>query len=286
VKGDAVVECVPNVSEGRDARILDVLSSSLSDVRLLDRSHDPDHHRAVFTFAGHPEAVLAAAVSLAEAAIKNIRMAAHEGVHPRIGALDVLPFVPISGVSLQECAALAHRAAQILWQRFGLPSFFYEAAGTRPLEQVRRLARAGAKPDIGAGRHPTAGAVAIGARNFLIAWNIWLDSNNLALAQRIARAVRQSNGGFAGVKALGLTLPSRNRVQVSLNTVDFETTPLSRVFRAVETSASEAGVRVLGCELIGLMPERAVEASAEHQLPWLAWNDDMILERRYSIREC
>ncbi len=281
-----LVECVPNISEGRDMRLLDVLSSSLSGVRLLDRSHDPDHHRAVFTFAGDPEAVLLAAVRLAETAIGNIRIAAHEGVHPRIGALDVLPFIPVSGISLEDCAALSHRAANLLWQRFSLPSYFYEAAGTRPLEEVRRMARLGAEPDTGTGRHPTAGAVAIGARKFLIAWNISLESTDLALAQRIARAVRASSGGFIGVKALGLPLPSRGLVQVSINSVDFEATPLSVVFRAVETLAREAGVAVLGCELIGLVPEYAVQASEERQLPWLNWRDDMIFERRYSIREC
>ncbi len=282
MSGDAVVECVPNVSEGRDLRILDVLSSSLTGVKLLDRSHDPDHHRAVLTFAGAPEAVLQAALRLAEAAIANIHLSSHEGVHPRIGALDVLPFVPVSGVSLEECAALARRAAHLLWDRYSLPSFFYEAAGTQPLEEVRRLARSGAEPGVGAGRHPTAGAVAIGARKFLIAWNIWLESDNVELAKRIAQAIRASGGGFLGVKALGLPLPSRRLVQVSINTVDFEATPLAQVFRAVETLAAEAAVRLRGCELIGLIPERAIAPD----LPWLAWNEDMIFERRYSIREC
>ncbi len=277
-----VVECVPNLSEGRDQQVLEELSSFLCGVRVLDVCADRDHHRSVLTFAGSPEQVLTAAIRLAEAAVDRLTISTHEGVHPRIGVLDVLPFIPVSGVSLADCAALAHRAADILWQRFRLPSFFYGAAGNQPLEGVRRLASQNAQPHTGSGRHPTAGAVAIGARDFLIAWNIWLDTDNLSLAKAIAKAIRASSGGFAGVKALGLPLPSRNLVQISINSVNFEITPLHTVFEAVRALASQAQVTILGSELIGLIPQRAVELSRGHNLLWLNWHDDMIFERRYS----
>jgi len=282
MNGGTIVECVPNVSEGRDARILDELSSCLYGVRVLDRSSDTDHHRSVFTFAGNPEEVLAAAVRLAGLAVHHLTLASHEGVHPRMGVLDVLPFIPISGLSLTDCAALARRAAEMVWQQFQLPSFFYEAAGSSPLEEIRRIAKAGEPPHTGTGRHPTAGAVAIGARNFLIAWNIWLNADDLPLAKRIARTIRASSGGFGGVKALGLALPSRKLVQISINTVDFEATPLHIVFEAVETLAGEAHFTVLGSELIGLIPQQAIDLSRGHDLRWLNWRDDMVFERRYS----
>lgn len=277
-----LIECVPNVSEGRNREVLDSLATSIGDAGLLDRSSDPDHHRSVFTFAGPPEAVLEAALHLAETAFQRLSIIHHKGVHPRIGVLDVLPFVPVRDATLADCAALAHRAAAAIWQRFAVPSFFYEAAGTRALEDVRRLAAAGAPPDIGAGRHPTAGAVAIGARPFLIAWNIWLATQDLALAKQIARRIRGSSGGFSGVKALGLPLASRNLVQVSINTADFGATPLHLVFQTVAQLAQHSGVAVLGSELIGLIPERAVELSRGHDLRWLHWDDTMIFERRYS----
>ncbi len=277
-----MVECVPNLSEGRDPQVLEELRSSLCGVRVLDVCADRDHHRSVFTFAGNPESVLAAAIRLAEATVDRLTISTHQGVHPRMGVLDVLPFIPVSGVSLADCAALAHRAADILWQRFRLPSFFYEAAGNQPLEEVRRLARQGESPHTGVGRHATAGAVAIGARDFLIAWNIWLDTNDLLLAKAMAKAIRASSGGLAGVKALGLPLPSRNLVQISINSVNFEITPLHTVLDAVRALAAQAQVTIRGSELIGLIPQRAVDLSQGHDLLWLNWHDDMIFERRYS----
>ena len=282
MRSSPVVECVPNISEGRDARLLDKLQASIVGVRFLDRSSDPDHNRTVFTFAGGPEAVFAASMNLAEAAVRLLSLSNHKGVHPRIGVLDVLPFVPVSQVSLEDCAALAHRAAKVLWEEFGLPSYFYGAAGIDPLEEVRRQAGRKAAPHTGAGTHPTAGAAAVGARPFLIAWNVWLETADLTVARRIAAAIRASSGGFAGVKALGLPLSSRELVQVSINTVDYRATPLHLVFETVNALAKKSGIAVRGCELIGLIPEEAVRLSQGHDLCWMNWREDAIFERRYS----
>lgn len=282
MSADAIVECVPNISEGRDAGVLDLLARSIHGVQLLNRSSDADHNRSVFSFAGPLEAVFEASLQLAEKSFELLSICQHEGVHPRMGVLDVLPFVPVSGISLEGCAALAHRVATEIWQRFGVPSFFYEAAGTLPLEAVRRFAKQGGEPDTGTGRHPTAGAIAIGARPFLVAWNVWLQSSDLALAKAIARDIRFSSGGLPGVKALGLPLASRHLVQVSINSVDFEATPLHRVFERIETVAGLAGVKVIGSELIGLIPQRAVHLSSGRDLRWMNWHAELIFERRYS----
>ena len=261
------VECVPNLSEGMDGGLIDELAGAVRAVPLLHRCSDPDHNRSVFTFAGEPEAVLEAALQLAEAVFKRLSLKEHAGVHPRIGVLDVLPFVPVREASLADCAALAHRAATEIWRRWQVPSYFYEAAGKRPLERVRRE---GGDPDVGIGRHPTAGAVAVGARKFLVAWNIWLATADLAVARQIAKQIRL----MPGVKALGLPLESRNLVQVSINSTDFEATPLAVVFEAVERLARESGVSVIGSELIGLIPQRASSPG----LRWMNWEPNLVLE--------
>jgi glutamate formiminotransferase/glutamate formiminotransferase/formiminotetrahydrofolate cyclodeaminase len=247
---------------------------------LLDRTSDPDHHRTVVTFAGPPDAVERAAVEAAGAAVKEIDLNLHAGVHPRMGAIDVIPFVPVSGVMPAECAAMAGRVAEELWSRFRLPGFLYEwAAGGRGLEDVRRAAFAGAAPDVGLGRHATAGAAVVGARRFLVAWNILLETRDVRVAMRIARKIRFSSGGFPGVKALGLPLESRGCVQVSINSTDFEATPLHVVLGAVESEAAGLEVGILGSELIGLIPERALELSAGRELRWLNFEPRMVLER-------
>lgn len=281
-----IVECVPNFSEGRDASVLEAIAEAIESVpgvTLLDRSSDPDHHRSVFTLAGPPDAVCEAAVRAAGCAASRIDLRQHAGVHPRIGAADVIPFVPIAGVTLQDCARLAERCATALWQRFGVPSYFYEAAARHPervrLENLRRPGFAGA-PDVGDQRHATAGITAVGARQFLVAWNIILASQNLAAAREIARAIRASSGGLPAVKAIGLELASRGQVQVSINSVDFEQTPLHVVFDAVAEHAARLGVAVAGSELIGLLPARALELSAGRELHWLNLTPDHVLEAR------
>lgn len=262
-----VIECVPNVSEGRNVSVIRELAATVRAVPFLHVSSDPDHNRTVFTFGGEPEAVLDAALELAGAVFTRLTLQEHVGVHPRIGVLDVLPFVPVANTEMADCVDLAHRAAREIWDRWAVPSYFYECAGVRPLERVRRD---GGEPDTGTGRHPTAGAVAIGARPFLVAWNIWLDTRDLATAKEIAAHIRK----LPGAKALGLALESRGVVQVSINSTDFEATPLGEVFAITERLAGELGIPVIGSELIGMIPERAYDPS----LRWINWNPSLVLE--------
>lgn len=273
--GAKLIECIPNFSEGRSDEVIQKIARSIAackGVKLLDHCSDQDHNRSVFTFTGEPVAVAGAALEAAAVAIANIDLNAHRGVHPRIGAIDVVPFVPLSGIGMEDCAALARDFGAALWEIHRVPVFLYEYAAVtlrKPLEQVRRDARGGAEPDIGVGRHPTAGAAAVGARNFLIAWNIWLGTTDLQFANDLARSIRASSGGLPGVKALGLALPSAGCVQVSINSTDFRATPLHVVFAAVATMAAAAGVQVRGSELIGMIPAAALELSAGYDLRWM-----------------
>lgn len=265
----SIVECVPNISEGRRPRVVREIARAVErtkGVRLLDWSSDVDHNRSVFTFAGPPAAVARAALALADAAIARIDMRAHRGAHPRVGAVDVIPFVPISGVSMDECVALAKKVAAALARKHKLPVYLYAMAATRPervrLPDVRKpqyeglagLIEGDWKPDYGPARvHPKAGAVVVGARPPLIAFNMNLRSRDLALARRIAKEVRESSGGLPGVQAMGVPLGD-GRAQVSMNLLDFRTTPLSVLWDAVESRARGAGVEVDEGELIGLLP--------------------------------
>ncbi|HVW84352.1 MAG TPA: glutamate formimidoyltransferase [Bryobacteraceae bacterium] len=269
------VECVPNFSEGRDPVIVAGIAAAVArtpGASLLDKTSDPDHHRSVLTFAGSPEAVAKAALAAIGAAVASIDISRHAGVHPRIGAADVVPFVPLNGISLGECADLAGEVGHRIWEELRVPVYLYEAAALRPecerLENVRRRAPTGLAPDIGEGRHPTAGACVVGARKFLIAWNINLRTTDVKAAREIAREIRESSGGIPAVKALGLPLESRGQVQVSINLVDFERTPLHVVFDAVAERSRERGIEVAGSELIGMIPETALQASSGHDLHW------------------
>ncbi len=266
-----LIECVPNFSEGRNPAVIASLTQAIAaHVPVLDVTSDRDHNRTVITFAGDPQAVERAAFDAARQAVASIDLRQHTGVHPRIGAIDVIPFVPLSGAALEDCAAVARRLAHRLWDELQLPSFLYEcAAEGRPLEAVRRAAKAGAAPDIGEGRHATAGAAVVGARRFLVAWNIWLDSTDLQLAKQIAKCIRQP-----GVKALGFPLEERNCVQVSINSTDFESVPLQTVFDSVAQRCREAAVAIQGAELIGMIPEQALNSS---HLPWLNLTPSLIL---------
>jgi glutamate formiminotransferase len=285
-----ILECVPNFSEGRDpaiiARIRDAIAA-IPGISVLDWTSDTDHHRSVITFAGSPENVERAAGEAAAMAIQLIDLRGHIGVHPRIGAIDVLPFVPVSGITLVEAASLAVRVGARLWNQERLPVFLYEAANDgKGLEVVRSAAFTGGAPDIGEGRHPSAGAVAVGARRFLIAWNIHLRTRDLSVAKHIAKAIRFSSGGFPGVKALGLPLESLGLVQVSINSTDFEATPLHFVFERVDSEARNAGVEVLGSELIGLIPARALELSTGHDLRWLRFEPRLVFENALQLSKC
>jgi len=276
----ALVECVPNISEGRRAEVISKVAAAIASVpgvRLLDQTSDPDHNRSVFTFAGEPEAVAAAAHALVDVSLSEIDMRTHSGAHPRLGAVDVVPFVPVSGISMDDCVALARRFGAEVGKQHQVPVYFYANAATRPerakLGDIRNkvqyegLAAALATthvPDAGPARfHEKAGGIVVGARPFLIAFNIELDTTDLALAKRIAKEIRESSGGLPAVQALGFELTGPARVQVSMNLLDTSKTSLARVWDEVESRATAAGVKVLRGELIGLIPlDAALQVTA------------------------
>jgi glutamate formiminotransferase len=299
---EALIECVPNVSEGRRSEAIEAFEravDSVPEVLLLDRHSDPDHNRTVLTFAGPPQMVMEAALALCGEALRWIDLNAHTGVHPRIGALDVLPFVPWRNSTLNDCVGLARRAGEAIWKRFGVPVYFYESAALgverRNLAHIRRggfeglraeaRSTPGRQPDLGGPElHPTAGAVAVGARKFLVAWNVHLDTPEVNVARAIARVIRESSGGLPGVKALGLYLARRGVAQVSVNLTDFERTGLGGVFRAIRDKAADLGCRVTGSELVGLIPRAALETAAGEDLLWENLREDSVLEVRYEDR--
>ena len=250
-------------------------------VYVLHRTSDADHNRSVITFAGTADAVVEAALQAAAAARDLIDLTQHRGVHPRVGALDVLPFVPLENATMEDCVVLARRAGERIWQELGIPVYYYQFAALRPdrirLEDVRRgqfetlrdaaLMDESRAPDVGGpALHPTAGAVIAGARKILIAYNINLKSADLAIAKHIARTIRTSSGGLPELKALGLPLESRDIVQVSMNLTDFEQTPIHTVFEHVQRLAAQHGIEVAESELIGLLPRRAIEMAFAHWL--------------------
>ena len=288
---EQIIECVPNFSEGMDAKKVEAIVRAMrvDGVHLLDWSRDSDHNRSVVTIAGAPEAVVEAAVRGAGKAAELIDLTQQTGVHPRIGAADVIPFVPVSGVSLVQCVMLARQAGMAIWRRFGVPVYFYEAAAARPdrvnLEDVRRgqfegLLRDAVKdttrrPDVGGPElHGTAGASAVGARKFLIAYNIYLKEGDVSLARAIAKEIRASSGGLLGVKAMGVL--ANGRAQVSMNITDFHKTPMTRVHATVAEMAERHGVEIGEGEVIGLIPEEAYEPNAE----WVRQTVDFDPERK------
>jgi glutamate formiminotransferase len=282
-----IIECVPNFSEGRDPVIVSAIGQAVSavpGVSLLDTTSDPDHNRSVLTFAGNPQAVADAAFEAVRAALAKIDMSRHAGVHPRLGAADVIPLVPIEGVTLTECATLARSLGKRIWDELRIPVYLYESAALRPecrgLENVRKLAPAGLVPDFGEGRHPTAGASVVGARKFLVAWNINLRTTDLSVARAIARDIRESSGGLPAVKSIGLPLAGRGQVQVSINLVDFERTPLHVIFDAVRKRCDARGIEIAGSELIGMIPQAALTASVGHDLKWENMRPELVLENR------
>lgn len=293
---DTLIECVPNFSEGQRPEVVQSILAAMrvDGVRLLDWSMDRDHNRSVVTVAGAPAAVVEAAVRGAGRAAELIDLTSQQGVHPRIGAADVIPFVPVRGITLEQCALLARQAGSEIWKRWQVPVYFYEAAAARPdramLEEVRRgqfeglreavLREPARRPDVGGPNlHPTAGASAVGARKFLIAFNLFLDTPDVAVARAIARDIRQSGGGLAGVKAMGVS--AQGQAQVSMNITDFQRTPVGDVYAAVKEKARRHSARPVSAELIGLIPDAAVERNSEwvrllHEFD----PDSKILERR------
>lgn len=293
-----LVECVPNFSEGRDAAKMDAIVQAIltvPDVVLLDRESDADHNRCVLTFVGPPAAVADAALRGVEKAVELIDLTKHRGAHPRIGAADVVPFIPIEGVTLEECVRLAERVAAEIWSKLRVPVYLYESAAKRPdrvnLENIRRgqfeaLVKemgvvAERAPDVGdAVCHPTAGATVVGARKFLIAYNVNLGTPDVAIAKKIAKTIRFSTGGFRFVKSMGVMLGTRNLAQVSINLTDFEQTPMHLVFETVRREAERWGVPVVGSEIVGLIPKKSIEMSADYFLRFENFRPELVLENR------
>lgn len=278
-----MLECVPNFSEGSDAAkvraIVDAIQSA-EGVKLLDWESDADHNRSVVTFAGAADAVVEGAIRGAGKAAELIDLNAHKGVHPRVGSADVIPFIPLNGSDMEEAIAAAHRAGGEIWRRFGIPIYFYESAARRPerrkLERTRRAGFDGAPPDVGdLAAHPRGGASMVGARGFLIAYNVDLQTADLSVAQAIARKIRESSGGFRFVKAMGLYLASRGRAQVSMNLTNFAETDLNAVMRAIEQESP-----VAEGELIGLIPRRAFDMFPDFFRRAANFTESRIIENR------
>jgi glutamate formiminotransferase len=295
-----LVECVPNFSEGRRPEVLDEIVGAMTaveGVRLLDKEMDADHNRAVVTIVGAPAAVLEGAFRGIEKASKLIDLTKHEGEHPRMGATDVCPFVPVSNVTMDDCVELANRLGERVGKELSIPVYLYEAAAKRPERENLANCRRGQfeglceeigtnpdrDPDYGPCKiHPTAGAIAIGARPFLIAYNINLGTSDLSIAKAIAKSIRHSGGGLRYVKSLGFEIKDRGIVQVSINMVNFKGTPLFRVFEMVKSEAERYGVPVIGSEIVGLVPVDALVDVAEFYLRFESFGRDQVLENRLS----
>jgi glutamate formiminotransferase len=285
-----LIECVPNFSEGHDAatvRAIEAAIGSAPGVLVLRAEMDADHNRSVITFAGEPSAVAEGALRGIAKAVERIDLREHKGVHPRIGAADVVPFVPLEGATLADCVEVAHRTGRAVWERLGVPVYFYEAAASSPdrapLENCRRggFESPVLKPDLGGPElHPSAGACVIGARNLLIAFNINLSTPDVGIARSIARKIRASSGGLAFVKAMGVCLPSRGIAQVSMNLTNFERTGLAQVYDAVRKEVDQLGVAIEGIEIVGLVPKKAIEMAMESDAWWKNFDRGLILENR------
>jgi glutamate formiminotransferase len=285
-----MLECVPNFSEGRDAGVIREIAAVIGNtagVSMLGWEADADHHRSVVTFAGPPESVKEAAIRGVGAASERIDLTRHHGVHPRVGAADVVPFVPLQGSSLDDCVEIAHQAGAEIWKRYGVPVYFYEAAARVPerraLQNVRRKGLDGRPPDVGdIAAHPTAGAVMVGARRFLIAYNVNLATPDIEIAREIARKVRESSGGFRFVKAIGLHLASQSRAQVSLNLTHFAEIPLDRLYDAIQEEAARRGTRIAASELVGFIPRAAFDQAPEFFRRARGFDESRIIENRLS----
>ncbi len=291
---NCIIECVPNISEGRDRSVVDAIAGAAvgTGCKLIDVSSDPDHNRSVITLVGDETGLEQGVVRLVDAAVARIDLTRHSGAHPRMGAVDVIPFIPVAGATMEDCVALSRRVGESISERFRIPVFLYEESAERPerrnLAKVRKgefeglaakLADPAWVPDYGpAVPHPRAGAVAVGAREFLIAFNVNLATDDLTVAKRIASAVRHSSGGLRYVKALGLALEERGIVQVSMNLTNFRKTPVLRVFDMVRREAERMGVLVLESEIIGKIPRQALVDVAISSLQVRSFEPSMILE--------
>ena len=297
----SLVECVPNFSEGRKPEVVEHLVDAIQSVKtacVLDTHLDPDHNRSVITFVASRDNVVDAAVKAVALASRLIDMRTHQGVHPRLGATDVLPFIPISDVTMDDCVAIAHQAGQRIASELSIPVFFYERAALRPdranLEDVRRGAlellreqiatEPSRTPDTGPLMvHETAGAIAVGARPFLIAFNINLNTRDVTIARQIARTVRARHGGLPFVKALGFELSTRGLVQVSMNLVNYEATGMTAAYNTVRDETRRLGVEIVGTEIVGLVPQAALDRDAEYFQKLENFTQDKVLENRLRI---
>jgi len=295
---DRLVESVPNISEGRDKAVLSRLVEGLQatpNLVLLDLHVDPDHHRSVLTLVGEPEAMATALFDLIRKAQQLIDLRRHQGKHPRIGAVDVVPWIPFRGITMEECVGYARSLGAQVGQELNIPVFLYEGASRvssrARLETIRRGGLSALetriktdalwKPDFGPSvLHQTAGAIAIGARFFLVAFNVVLNSNDVAMAHQIAKVIRTSGGGLPSLKAMGVSMPSRSLVQVSMNLTDFRETSLRAAFHAVEEQAHSLGVEILESELVGLVPQAAWDEDLPRDLKIQNGNPDRVIERR------
>jgi len=292
-----IIESIPNVSEGRRPEVVEAIASAIravAGVRLLDYSSDASHNRSVFTLAGDAAPLKAAILAMYEQALAHIDLRAHQGEHPRLGAVDVVPFVPIEGVTMAQCVELAKDVAREVASRFGVPIYLYEEASSNParknLEDIRRgefeglaakMASEGWAPDFGpASPHGSAGASVVGARMPLIAYNINLNTDRVDVAKKIAAAIRHSSGGYRFVKAAGFELKDRSIVQVSMNLTNYEKTPIFRVFETVKREADRYGVSILESEIVGLVPAAALNATAEFYLQIAGFKPEQVLENK------
>src|SRR5215831_318934 len=292
-----LVECVPNFSEGRDAAKVDAIVEAMKvpGVYVLDREMDGDHNRCVITLVGERDAIQEAAIRGVGKAAELIDLNVHSGAHPRMGATDVVPFIPLQGVTIEDCVAIANHVGEEIWKRYQIPVYLYESAARTPdrqgLENIRRgqfegiraeiATNPARRPDIGEPRvHPTAGATVVGARKFLIAYNVFLNTTDVDIAKKVAKAVRFSSGGMRFVKGAGFLV--RGLAQVSMNLTDFEQTPIHRVFEFVKREAARYGVTPASSEIVGLIPKRALEGAAEWFLQVEGFDSSLILENRLS----
>lgn len=293
---NALVECVPNFSEGRKPEVIEEIAravETVKDATVLNLHIDLDHNRSVITFVAPPEAIVEAALRAVSKATELISLEHHSGEHPRIGATDVLPFVPVSGVTIDDCVKLAHEAGQKIWDQLSIPVYFYERAAQRPdrvrLEQVRGkgfehlrtaiLNNPDRRPDVGEPKlHKTAGAIAVGARHFLIAFNVTLKTNDITIARHIARVVRERDGGLPFVKALGFPLHSQGIAQVSMNLTNYDRTSIAMAFEAVRTEAERLGVQVAAAEIVGLVPRAALDRNANYFAFLQNFRETLVLE--------
>ncbi|MCD6162540.1 MAG: glutamate formimidoyltransferase [candidate division Zixibacteria bacterium] len=293
-----IVECVPNFSEGRRPEVIGEIIRTIEAVKgvtMLDSEMDKDHNRAVVTFVGEPEVVEEAAFQAIKKASELIDLEKHEGEHPRMGATDVCPFIPVSGVTMKTCVAIAKRLGERVGNELQIPVYLYEEAATRPDRQNLAVVRKGEyeairdeiatnpvrKPDFGPSKtHPKAGAMAIGARQFLIAFNVYLNTENIDIAKKIANAIRFQTGGFRYVKAMGFNIAERRQVQISMNLVDYHGTPIYRVYEAIKAEAKRYGVSAVGSEIVGLTPLEGIVQVADYYLGFENFSVDQILESK------